>query len=92
VFSPDEFEERLVALIPPARANTIVYHGIFASQAKDRGQFSPRPSPRRPPRVLRLSRPDVRSERSRRTPWAELLLRVFGVDRVACPRCGQTMS
>jgi hypothetical protein len=92
MFSPEAFVERLVALIPPARANTIVYHGIFASQAKGRGQFLPRPSPRRRPKVLRLSRPNVRNESSRWTPWAELLLRVFSVDRVACPHCGEAMS
>jgi len=92
LFTPEAFVERLVALVPPPRANTVLYHGVFAAQAKDRRRLSPRPSPRRTRPTLRLSQVEVRNEDSRWTPWAELLARVFGVDALACPHCGQPMS
>jgi hypothetical protein len=90
LFTPEQFVERLVALIPPAHANTVLYHGVLASQAKDRQRLLPRPTARRRPVKLRLTKTPV--QRSRWTCWAELLERVFGVDSLACPHCGEQMT
>jgi hypothetical protein len=45
LFTPAELVERLVALVPPPRANTVLYHGVLAANAKDRGRLLPRPRP-----------------------------------------------
>ncbi|MFT7521783.1 MAG: hypothetical protein ACI9MC_003935 [Kiritimatiellia bacterium] len=73
-----------------ARANTVLYHGVFASQAKDRQRLLPRPRARRRSVKLRLTKTPVKA--SRWTCWAELLQRVFGVDSLACPHCGEQMT
>ncbi|MFT7519618.1 MAG: hypothetical protein ACI9MC_001760, partial [Kiritimatiellia bacterium] len=39
-----------------------------------------------------MVKPEQRSETSRWASWAELLERVFGVDRTACPYCGEPMT
>lgn len=91
-FTPAELVERLAALVPPPRANTILYHGLLAAGARDRRRLLPRPTPRPRRAVLHLVRPDVASPESRWTPWAALLRRVFGVDPVRCPRCGESMT
>jgi hypothetical protein len=58
VFSPLEFVERLVALVPPPRANQILYRGVLAGNAAWRAEVVcqtgfPRPRRRR---LMRLRR------------------------------------
>jgi hypothetical protein len=65
----------------------VLYHGVLASQSKHRQRLLPRPNVRRRVRRLRLVKPEQRSETSRWASWAELLERVFGVHRTACPHC-----
>jgi len=43
VVSPLELVERLVALIPPARANQVLYRGVLAANAAWRKEVIPRP-------------------------------------------------
>ena len=43
VFSPLEFVERLVALVPPPRANQILYRGVLAGNAAWRAEVIPTP-------------------------------------------------
>jgi hypothetical protein len=94
LFSPAELVERLAALVPPPRANTVLYHGVLAANAKDRGRLLPRPRPRgrRRRAAVRLVRPEDRSEASRWAPWSWLLHRVFGRDPMLCPHCGSRMQ
>jgi hypothetical protein len=88
VVSPQELVERLVALIPPARANQVLYLGVLAGNAAWRKEVVPKPIPERPRRKKRAKTPSV----SDTGPgWADLLERVFAVDgwRRAC---GKTME
>ncbi len=97
VFSPLERVERLIALIPPPRANQVVYRGVLAGNATWRAEVVPKPKPetpdaaaaRRAQRLTRRPRLDLTGERP---SWAELLKRVFAVDGFACPGCGGPLA
>jgi hypothetical protein len=45
VFSPSELVERLVALVPPPRANQVIYRGVLAANAAWRAEVVPSPPP-----------------------------------------------
>lgn len=74
LFSPQELIERLVALIPPPRANLVRYHGVLAPNAKSRKFIVPK----------------QKSSNSKTTnmTWAEMLKRVFLIDATKCQFCG----
>ena len=48
VFSPSELVERLVALVPPPRANQVIYRGVVAANAAWRAEVVPSPPPEPP--------------------------------------------
>ena len=94
--SPMELTEKLCALIPPPRAHTVLYHGIFAPRHRWRREVVPGRR-RETPGVAarRRARKLTRSPASGgdgRDSWAELLRRVFGKDGFACARCGEAMT
>jgi hypothetical protein len=85
------FLERLASLVPPPRANTVLYHGVLASRSRLRERVRPPPPPPKtnaPPDRKLTRKP---SSTSRWVPWARLLWRVFEVDGFGCPSCGQAM-
>jgi hypothetical protein len=95
--SPAELVEKLSALVPPPRANLIVYRGVLAGHAAWRAEVVPKPTEARPRAVLRPERtlsPTPRIDEGGGTwmPWGELLERVFRVDGFRCPTCGQPMT
>jgi Putative transposase/Transposase zinc-binding domain len=84
-FTPEEFMEKLAALVPRPRANLVRYHGVFAPAAGDRRRIVPAGALREGPvkNVGEGERPTT----LRRRCWAELMKRVFKVDVLECPRC-----
>jgi hypothetical protein len=81
--TPVDFLERLAALVPRPRLHLIRFHGILAPNAKLRSLVVPRApaSARRAPGCHdRADRPGLR--------WADLLRRVYDIDRRTCPNCG----
>jgi len=95
--SPCEMVEKLAAIVPPARANQVIYRGVLAANASWRKEVIPPPPPDRAVqaearREQKLSRPVKINVESERIPWAELLKRVFGVDGHACPGCGGRLT
>ena len=88
-----ELVERLVALVPPPRANQVHYHGVLASRSRLRARVRPKvPKAKKHPASVgkRLSKRG--RGRSRWRPWSALLWRVFGVNGFACPKCGEAMA
>jgi hypothetical protein len=88
-----ELAERLVALVPPPRANQVHYHGVLASRSRLRERVRPAPPMARPAPASvgrRLSKKP--RGRSRWTPWSTLLWRVFGVVGFDCHCCSRTMK
>ena len=75
------FLERLAVLVPRPRVNLILYHGVLAPRAAWRSAVVPRHE----------ASPDDATARPRGTGgwrWAAVLRRTFGVDVLACSRCG----
>jgi len=100
VFEPLEFLGRLCALVPPARAHLVLYHGVLAAHANWRREIIPLPEsdlataqdglaqdPGSVPISSSLPAPEI-GPRPRRLPWAALLKRVFGLDVLTCPLRG----
>jgi Putative transposase/Transposase zinc-binding domain len=97
--SPMEFVEKLAALIPPPRANQVIYSGILAGNAALRAEVIPKvPTSTEAQQTARaaLKLASSAGRRSRRAEqalgWAELLQRVFKVDGWQCPHCQKPMS
>jgi Putative transposase/Transposase zinc-binding domain len=81
LFDPMELVEKVVALIPPPRANLLRYHGVFAPNSKDRARIVPTDS----------AAPQEKKERSLNRSWSELLKRSFAIDVLTCSSCGGKM-
>ena len=78
-FTPDQFIKRLIALIPPPRQNFIRYFGVFGARHKKRRE------------ITALARPKKEKKKkiaTYRTPWADLLKRVFKYEVSYCDHCG----
>ena len=90
-FSPVDFLRRLAAAIPRPMQNLIRYHGIFSANAKYRPLLVTLL-----PSTPGLIMPTIRQKKkpaapSYRTPWQELLSRVFG-HNMNCSRCNGPMQ
>jgi hypothetical protein len=77
-FTPTEFIEKLVALIPSPRIHMSRYHGVLASHHSWRSRIVPEPADKEKSHL----------PARRRMSWAELLKRVFQIDLSVCPDCG----
>jgi hypothetical protein len=94
VFDPVEFLGRLAVLIPRPRINLILYHGVLAPRAAWRSAIVPSlavPGGEVTARVADATPADaeaVARRRARGQTWAALMARTFGLDVLACPRCG----
>ena len=78
VYTNTEFIEKLVALVPPPRANLVRYFGVFAPRCKWRKEVVPTQ------KII----DGYPQERVYRVSWAELLKRTFGIDAEKCKVCG----
>ncbi len=83
--------QRLAALVPRSRLNLIRFHGVLAPNAKLRSEIIPGGSASvkdtaDDPDSATHHSPSARMSRTR------LLKRVFDIDVVHCPHCGDTMK
>lgn len=81
LFTPHELIEKLVALIPPPRANLVRYHGVLAPNSKWREHVVPKVESVEP----------KKSAPGQKVPnmnWSEMLKRVFAIDATKCQFCG----
>jgi hypothetical protein len=88
VFSPSELVERLVALVPPPRANQVFYRGVVAANSAWRAEVFPSPPPEPPEtakarRAKRLTRHPRMRLAGEHPSWNDLLERVFRVGSFA---------
>jgi hypothetical protein len=92
-----DFLARLAALIPPPRKHLTRYHGVFAPNHAWRSQIVPRVPAAAVAGSARECDAESNAETStesvpatvlaRRLDWAALLLHVFAIDVLECPRC-----
>jgi Putative transposase/Transposase zinc-binding domain len=93
-FTPPELIARLAAFIPRPGINLVLYHGVFAPNAKLRravvsyGRDAPVPATRADDEAAR-TRPTTSPPRY--WAWADLMRRAFGIDVLECPNCGGRM-
>jgi len=81
LFSPEEFLEKLAALVPIPRVHLIRFHGCLAPHSKIRSKVVPK-------RDLEETPSTSHSSQAGRMSWAQLLKRVFQIDAETCSRCG----
>ena len=78
-FTPEQFINRLITLIPPPRQNFIRYYGVFGARHKNRSEITKKP---------KNNKNKSNKKKTYRTPWAELLKRVFKYEVMYCDHCG----
>jgi hypothetical protein len=79
-FTPEELVSRLVAIVPPAGANQIVYRGVLAGNAALRGEIVPKTEQAPGPPGIELGPLTNKAKGQGRRPratWAQLIWRVF---------------
>jgi hypothetical protein len=84
VLQPQEFMQRLAALVPRPRLHLIRYHGVLAPNAKLRGAVIPQPEQRD-----NAPAHEHAHGQAARMRWARLLKRVFHIDVERCACGGQ---
>jgi hypothetical protein len=89
-FSPFEFLEKLVALIPPPRRHMTRFHGVLAPHHSWRADVVPIPVSSVQPSPG-IEGEDVTPAKRKRLSWAELLKRVYKIDLTVCPLCSGTV-
>jgi hypothetical protein len=91
---PLELLERLGMLTPRPRVNLILSHGVLAPRAAWRSALVPASADGAVAADGESSREadgdpqPAKASRAGAYQWAELMRRTFGVDVLACPRCG----
>jgi hypothetical protein len=96
-FSGEELVARLAALVPPPRMHLVHYYGVLAPHAKLRKFVVPEaPSEGDDDpcghSVAYTETRNGKTIRRRWVPWATLLLKVFAIDVLACPKCDGRMQ
>ncbi len=81
LFDPIELVEKVVALIPPPRANLLRYHGLLAPNSKMRAKIIPKQAGKK-----------EKVEYAEQSKWAQLLKRSFAIDILKCSQCGGKMK
>ena len=100
LFTPTEFLEKLVALVPLPKFHLTRYYGVFSPASPHRKNLPDRPTQS----VKNTSEtPDTEAPHKskltggkkggkRRTGWAALLRRTFHIDVLHCSQCGGRMK
>lgn len=98
-FSGEELVARLTALVPPPRMHLVHYFGCLAPNARLRRLIVPVPPDAEhgsdDPCGHSVAWEQTSTGRTiRRTwvPWATLLMRVFAIDVLECPKCASRMQ
>lgn len=81
LFDPQELVEKVIALIPPPRANLLRYHGLFAPNSKLRSKIIPKQGEKK-----------EKLEYREQSKWAKLLKRSFAIEIFKCNHCDGKMK
>ena len=95
IMDPLDFLARLAALVPAPRRHLLRYYGTLAPNARVRSRIVPVAARVKsaagrgadPASASEATRAASTTSRSARLTWAELMLRVFKIDVLECPRC-----
>jgi hypothetical protein len=94
LFTPGEFIEKLVALIPPPRSHLVRWGGVLAPNSPFRKLITLKPEVKK---GFQFGEPCDRysedNERKKKNhSWSKMLARVFKIDVTKCPDCGGEMA
>lgn len=96
LFTPSEFIEKLIALVPIPRFHLTRYYGVLASRSRHRRTLPdlPQPEDDQGASVTPLLRGKGKRNKGsqKRLTWAALLKRTFKIDVLTCSRCGGAMT
>jgi hypothetical protein len=90
-FDAVAFLERLAVLVPRPRINLVLYYGVLAPRAAWRAEVVASARSERsdvPPEMRPVAEESPERPHKRGYLWADLMRRTFGIDVLACPRCG----
>lgn len=89
IFESLDFMAKLAALVPKPRANLTRYHGVLASNSKQRIFVTPakRGKGNTQKQGVKVDEPALVNCHQSMT-WAKRLKRVFNIDITICSRCG----
>lgn len=98
VFDPVEFLGRLAVLVPRPRINLILYYGVLGPRAAWRAEVVGRQSSvddddggakdSETEQAREADPAETARRQARGQCWASFMARTFGLDVLACPRCG----
>ena len=86
-FTPGEFIEKLVAIVPPPKTHLVRWSGCFASNSPIRSQIVLRPTVKKG-----FQFDEENPEKPKRVGWNEVLKHVFKIDVLVCTECGGTLK
>ena len=96
LFTPSEFIEKLIALVPIPRFHLTRYYGVLASRSPHRRVLPDLPqaneSQATPPAPPSHGPGKRKKGGKERLTWAALLKRTFRIDVLICNRCGGAMT
>ncbi len=82
---------RVISHIPDPGEQMVRYYGWYSSASRGKRRLAGWAVAAKPPSDQPVSDAD-RLSRARRQNWARLLLEVYEVDPLTCPRCSGTMT
>jgi hypothetical protein len=96
LFTPCEFIEKLIALVPIPRFHLTRYYGVLALRSRHRRTLPDLPQPEgdQGASLTPLLRGKGKRKKGgkKRLTWAALLKRTFRIDELTCGRCGGPMT
>ncbi|MDA1195326.1 MAG: transposase [Planctomycetota bacterium] len=95
LFDPLDWVHAVTTQIPDARQHMVRYYGAYANRAR-RLYRAPLAEPAAGKQASSGPRPDEDEQdlwvRARRRSWARLIARIYEVDPLVCPRCGDELK
>jgi hypothetical protein len=92
VFTPSEFIEKLMAIIPLPRGHLVRWAGVFAPNSPYRKDITIRPEIKK---GFQFSNDDDGAEKTRtfkNYTWSKMLAHVFKIDVTKCEQCGGNLG
>jgi hypothetical protein len=87
LFTPGEFIEKLVALVPPPKSHLVRWGGVFAPNSPYRKEIILNPSAKKGFQFT-----DAEDEKPiKNYRWSKMLAKVFKIDVIKCDTCGGEM-
>ena len=99
LFNAGDFIAELTQHIPPKHKHLIRYYGLYSSRTKGKAnkdgslmKYRYTPAPEKTPEHVSDPEMETVSNKASRRSWARLIQKIYEVDPLKCPQCGQRMK